>query len=111
MGKEALYLQRAMESCKRHADHAGRLSNTCPCCIRGPVENERLQFSPRPLKSVVGAGSNSYLTSSRAILSADSAIASHDIIGNEFFLPKSLGGSSKVVAREVDKELIRALSL
>jgi len=112
MGKEALYLQRATAGRKRPAaPPAGRLADSCMCGIRGPVENKRFKFSRPPLKSISGTGSRPHPNPSGTIFSADPEFASCDFPRSECSLSESLGGSTKVVARQADKELVRALCL
>lgn len=109
MGKEALNLQRATESCEHFADPAQLPAGIYLRGIQGSVEHKRLWFSLGPLKAAAEAGLTPRLNLSQTILSADSAIALHDIARGECFLSKPLSGFIKVIARRADKEQVSAI--
>ena len=106
MGKEALYLQRATESCGHSADPALMPEGTRKRGIQGSVEHKRSWFSLRRLKAATEACFNPHPNVSQTILSADSAIALRDFARDGCFLSRSSDGSIKVIARRADKELV-----
>ena len=111
MGKEALNLERATESCGYSADPALMPEGTCQRGIQASVEHKRSWFSLRRLKAATEAGFNPRLNLSQTILSAGLAIASSDNVLGGCFLSRSFGGSIKVVAYRADKELVSAMFL